>query len=257
MNILLFFPSDRSDKGRSNFFLPLFDDRARHLLKILGVKKGDVVRAGIADGPRGKASVDEIQEDGIVLSFVPDSGEQEESAGIGPFLLDLVVGQVRPICAKRILREAAMLGVSSISVVGTDLGERSYREAKLWSSGEAERYLIDGVVQAAATAIPALRLFESLDHYLSDAIFSPEYLRITLDNVAPSNPLFEFAGKLPAVLAVGSERGWSDRERKLFSKAGWSFAGLGGRILRTETASTAALAILLATDEGLFSSRCR
>jgi RsmE family RNA methyltransferase len=51
--------------------------------------------------------------------------------------------------------------------------------------------------------------------------------------------------KRPVVLAVGSERGWSDRERDLFESAGFLRLSLGNRALRTETACVAATVLAL------------
>jgi RsmE family RNA methyltransferase len=48
-----------------------------------------------------------------------------------------------------------------------------------------------------------------------------------------------------AVLAVGPERGWSDRERELLEKAAFLRLSLGGRALRTETACVAASVLIL------------
>jgi RsmE family RNA methyltransferase len=47
------------------------------------------------------------------------------------------------------------------------------------------------------------------------------------------------------VLAIGPERGWSDRERQLFAAAGFTRLSLGPRALRTETACTAALVLVM------------
>jgi RsmE family RNA methyltransferase len=44
----------------------------------------------------------------------------------------------------------------------------------------------------------------------------------------------------PLVLTVGSERGWSDRERDCLEEAGFTRLSMGKRALRTETACTAA-----------------
>lgn len=257
MNILLFFPFDARPGPGERFFLPRGDSRAEHVVKVLRLGPGDAVHAGLADGPAGTARILEATADGILFGFAADP------VSVHPFLfpVTLVVGQVRPICAKRVLREAAMLGAASIVFTGTDLGEKSYREAKLWESGEAGRYLLDGVVQAGATAVPKLRLYDSVEACL-DGLDGGEAgsgyaARIALDNEAPGAPLTEFAGRLPLVVAVGSERGWSARERELFRDRGWNFAGLGPRILRTETACAAALSILLATGGALFSSRYR
>jgi RsmE family RNA methyltransferase len=47
------------------------------------------------------------------------------------------------------------------------------------------------------------------------------------------------------IIAIGSERGWSERERKLFNEAFFSVLSLGERALRTETACVAAAALVL------------
>ena len=54
----------------------------------------------------------------------------------------------------------------------------------------------------------------------------------------------EMKGKSVAI-AVGPERGWSARERALFLDSGYKSALLGSRILRTETAAVAGVALSL------------
>ncbi len=49
-----------------------------------------------------------------------------------------------------------------------------------------------------------------------------------------------------AFAAIGSERGWSDRERNLLESFGFVRCSLGSRILRTETAATVAATLILA-----------
>jgi RsmE family RNA methyltransferase len=47
------------------------------------------------------------------------------------------------------------------------------------------------------------------------------------------------------VLAIGPERGWSDRERKLLEDSGFLRLSLGERALRTETACVAATVLAM------------
>lgn len=49
-----------------------------------------------------------------------------------------------------------------------------------------------------------------------------------------------------AFAAIGSERGWSERERKLLETCGFVRCGMGNRVLRTETAATVAATLILA-----------
>ena len=61
-------------------------------------------------------------------------------------------------------------------------------------------------------------------------------------------PVRRDAGAAVALL-VGPEGGWTDRERESSAEAGWRAVSLGPRILKTETAALAALAILNAAWE--------
>ena len=52
------------------------------------------------------------------------------------------------------------------------------------------------------------------------------------------------APEAPLLVAVGPEGGWSDFELRLFEEAGFRRLSLGPRILRTDTAVVALLALL-------------
>ena len=49
-----------------------------------------------------------------------------------------------------------------------------------------------------------------------------------------------------AVLAFGPERGWSDRDRAMLRANDFALVHLGTRVLRTETAVVAAIALVKA-----------
>jgi len=51
--------------------------------------------------------------------------------------------------------------------------------------------------------------------------------------------------KRPVVLAIGSERGWTDHEREFLKNAGFLRLSLGSRALRTETACIAAAVLAI------------
>ncbi|WP_422480294.1 RsmE family RNA methyltransferase [Pleomorphochaeta sp. DL1XJH-081] len=232
MNIILF------QQWPDNHCIPYSDYRGEHIRKVLRLSPGDSFSMGKVNGDRGIATIDSMDETGIHYSFNRTAGV----LALHP--VTLLVAQVRPICMKRILREAVSLGVEELLVVGADTAERSYGSAKLWSTGEYEKYLLDGAMQAGQTALPRFSLLESIDDFLK----RPQHWihRILLDNVDHNPPLSKAEGLgAPVLLAVGPERGWSDRERTLFVDSGFMTRTLGGRILRTETACSAGLAVLL------------
>ncbi|MDR1748190.1 MAG: 16S rRNA (uracil(1498)-N(3))-methyltransferase [Spirochaetaceae bacterium] len=244
MNIVLFSAEEIS---RPPFIgaLSLRDERGRHILKILRKKSGDTFGAGIIDGPIGTAVIEEISGDAIRFRFIPE----RESPPLYPVCL--LVGFPRPIQLKRLLRDAASLGVSGIRLMGTELGEKSYMDSTLVERGGAYTSLLEGTVQSGTTKVPALELYRSVEECLA-SVTGPN-MKLVMDNVRPRFSLSQDickeagadSGASPVYLAVGSERGWTDRERELFAAEGFLSCGLGGRILRTETAVTAAVSILL------------
>ena len=245
MNIVLF-------EGPA--FFPRSDDRYQHIRKVLKKGKGDTFAAGLIDGSEGSATITELDDSGLAFDF----HAERPMRPLHP--VTILIGFPRPIQLKRIFRDVASLGVSSVWLVGTELGEKSYRESSLVDRGAARAALIDGAMQAGSSAVPSLELYDSVSAalealYAVDAAASgtagTETVRVLLDTVNPDCSLIEapldgISRKRPLSLAIGSERGWTANERKLFREAGFIVCSMGSRILRTETACTAALGIALA-----------
>jgi RsmE family RNA methyltransferase len=230
MNIILF------DELPAGMVLANDDFRAEHIRKVLRLQVGDSFSMGIVNGPSGIATIEAMDSTGITLGWEPQESRSELHR------VTLLVAQVRPICMKRILREAVSLGVAELLVVGADTAERSYADAKLWSTGEYRKYLLDGAMQSGQTGMPSFRLVESVGSALVDS--DKWKTRILMDNVLAGEPLplMEYP-ESPLVVAVGPERGWTERERILFLEHGFVPKSMGSRILRT--ACSAALAIVL------------
>jgi RsmE family RNA methyltransferase len=164
----------------------------------------------------------------------------------------MAVGFPRPIQIRRLLRDLSNLGLEAVDLLATELGERSYRDTKLLIDGGARAALIEGAVQARDTTIPALLVYPSLEAWLAERPWekapSPRTgsLLIAPDNVRPEGSLAHLTPqRRPIVLAVGPERGWSDRERDLLEDAGFLRLSMGNRALRTETACVAAAVLAM------------
>lgn len=238
MNIILF---ESRETGQP---LPKRDERAVHLVKVLRKKSGDTFDAGLLGGRRGTGRIESIRLDGSIV-FSLDL--KEDPLPRTP--IRMAVGFPRPIQLRRLLRDLSSLGLEAIDLAGTDLGEKSYRDTNLLNDGGARSALIEGAVQARDTGIPALSVYESLESWLKACPWggsrpirqAPSPLLIAADNVRPEGAFSRLTARRgPLVLAVGSERGWSDRERDLLEAAGFLRLSLGNRVLRTETACVAA-----------------
>jgi RsmE family RNA methyltransferase len=239
MNLILI---EEHELGKA---LPRRDERTAHLLKVLHKKAGDIFDAGILGGKRGSGRIEKINIDGSLL-FSLNLTETPPAR----FSVRTAVGFPRPIQLRRLLRDLSSLGVEAVDLVGTELGEKSYRETKLLSDGGARAALIEGAVQARDTTIPALSVYRSLNAWLTERPWdkgprtSP--LLVAADNVSPDGAMSRIAPTLrPVVLAIGSERGWTGSEREALEKAGFLRLSLGQRALRTETACTAAVILAL------------
>ena len=251
--------------------LPRRDERTLHLLKVLKKKSGDTFDAGILGGNLGTGRIENIRIDGSVIYSLDLKEAPPER-----FPVRVAVGFPRPIQIRRLLRDLSSLGLEAVDLIGTELGEKSYRDTKLLSGGGARSALVEGAVQARDTTIPVLSVFDSLEDWLAErpwdkplqassgssaqsparntytrpagtaASYTRLPLLIALDNVRPegSLALLSSAGQR-MVLAVGSERGWSDKERDELEKAGFLRLSMGSRALRTETACVAAAVLAL------------
>lgn len=230
MNLILFEPGA--------FVLPSDDGRYRHLKEILKKGRGDTFSAGIVNGMKGTAYIEAMDGKECVCRFEP----QSESPPL--FALTLIVGMVRPITARRLLKDLTAMGVGRIWFTQTELTDKSYRAGSLWKEENYRKFLIEGAVQAGETRLPEIAVPYSLKAALEK--LPPEEPRFVFDN-RPGAASFrrQSAFSLPAAAAVGSERGWTDSERRLFADYGFSVYALGRRILRTETAAAAAAALVL------------
>jgi len=262
MNIVLF---QRDEIGK---LLPLKDERSKHILKVLHKQVGESFEAGIINDKAGQAQIKAISDDGISFDFIPLTD------GKPLYPITLIVGFPRPIQLKRLFRDAASLGASRICLCGTELGEKSYMDSNIVERGAAYSALLDGSAQAKSTHVPELCLFPSVKACLSalfpdkgctlpstapfpqnDAPFlhneKHRDLRVMLDNVKPETTLFKYMEKSFSpqtdmiYASIGSERGWTDNERSLFTENGFSSCSMGPRVLRTETAVTVALSLIL------------
>ena len=257
MNICLFTKEEISKP------LPYKDERAQHLIKILHKKEGDSFSAGIIEGKAGTALITKIEtfeattRDGkktytdgkIYFSFTPET----DGKLLHP--LKLIVGFPRPIQLKRLLRDVAGLGVEEVHLTATELTEKSYLNSDLAQESECYKMLLEGTEQAASTHVPKIFIHDDLSKAINSVCkinYIEENKRLLLDNIRPQNNLYDYLQNLslsnstPVVAAIGSERGWTENERKLFLENNFTLLSMGSRVLRTETACTVASSLILA-----------
>ncbi|MBQ9539330.1 MAG: RsmE family RNA methyltransferase [Treponema sp.] len=260
MNICLFSPEECHKP------LDLRDERAKHIITVLHKKAGDSFCAGIIDGEAGTATIERIQE----AEMTSPSGKsykgglmyfsfRPENDGKPLYPLTMLIGFPRPIQLKRLLRDMAGLGVCSVYLCGTDLVEKSYLKSTLYDQAECRKMLLEGTVQAASSHVPTVKILPSLDCALKllqeeERLYGNSPLHLAMDNIRAEGSLSSFLRQREselqengcrAVSAIGSERGWSERERNLLEENGFHLLGMGKRVLRTESAATVSASLIL------------
>ena len=232
MNLILF------EEDEIGNLLPHDDSRLIHIRTILNLSDGEVFNAGVIGGRTGKGRLIGARAGGWEWSFT-DLGDP---LPLHP--LTLILGCPRPPVARRLLKDMSALGIRELRACSTDLNENSYLGSRLWREGLWRNAIIEGAMQGCSTLLPAVRTAVNLERALED--LPDTAVRIALDNGEGAATLKTWNEKpLEIILAIGPERGWSDRERSILESLGFRRLKLDSRVLRTETACTLGAGLML------------
>ena len=236
MNLILF------DKPFESIRIESTDPRVKHLVKVLRVRVGSKVFIGFVNGLRARAEVSLIEPDGSISLQVIGTEPAPK-----PLPLRLLLGMPRPHTAKRILFEAASMGVKDLHFFEAEHSEPSYAKSRLWTTNEWKERMRLGAEQSFGTHVPEVGIHSDLQSAIS--FFQGQGLQVALDNYEAEEPLLQSLahGAKSAVIALGPERGWSKGERDILRKNSWKLAHFGPQVLRLETACTAAVSVVSAT----------
>jgi 16S rRNA (uracil1498-N3)-methyltransferase len=136
---------------------------------------------------------------------------------------ELGVARIVPVIARRTDTHLAAAALKR-----TERWRRIAREA----SEQSRRSSVPGIVDPLK---------------IKDVVALPGGMRIVLAESEKQSALKDVLSspRSEVVLAVGPEGGWTDEELELFRESGWIFASLGNTILRAETATIAAVAVVM------------
>jgi len=238
VNLILLERSEVAESGEVN----LSDTRALHLLTVLGVAPGHQVRVGILGGPCGIGTVLAITGDTVELRCVFDATIPSRPR------VDLLLALPRPKVMRRLWAQIAALGVGQIILTNAERVERNYFDTHMLEPTYYGPLLVEGLQQARDTRRPAVSIHRRFKVLIEDELngLFPRGLRLVADPVTEislSDVLRDASAEEPVLLAVGPEGGWNVFEKNLFGAHGFTFAGLGSRTLRTDTACVALLAV--------------
>lgn len=217
----------------------LAESASIHVIRVLRLAAGDPIILFDGSGMDYDAVIRIVARTGVSVEVGTSRRVDCES----PLAITLLQGVSRGPRMDTVMQKATELGVRVVqpvlaerSVVRLD-AERGKARLEHW-----QRIVISACEQCGRSVVPEVRSACSLDEALAG--LEPDTVGLTLDPEGQGE-LARLLGRANrAALAVGPEGGFTSNEIQTLTRAGFRGLRLGPRILRTETAPLAALAIL-------------
>ncbi|MBU0675913.1 MAG: 16S rRNA (uracil(1498)-N(3))-methyltransferase [Proteobacteria bacterium] len=221
----------------------LTDRRCQHILKILRAEAGDTLKIGIINSHIGTGLIENLSPKAVTLKINATTPPPPKVP------TRLILALPRPIMLKRVLSQAASLGVEHIYLIKANRVEKSYYSASIMAEAALNEALRLGLEQAMDCLLPRITVHTRFRPFIED-VLPPLLSEDTVSLIAhPEPPAFLDPGLLPTpntpvAVAIGPEGGWVDYEIQRFHELGFISFSLGPRILRVDTAVPAILSQL-------------
>jgi 16S rRNA (uracil1498-N3)-methyltransferase len=246
---------DLSPKGVSmrRFFVPaeaiadgcavITGDPFRHMAKVLRLKNGAPVLLADGKGNEYAGIICEIGKEQLVVTLEQRSGTS--SAVPGP-AITLYQGLPKGDKLEFILQKTTELGVAEVVPFAAARSVRRIRQGEEAEKvGRWQRIAREAARQSGRGSVPAVSLAGNLAEVVQGARHS---LKLLLWEEEEGNRLRDTLAGVPVpasiALIVGPEGGLTAEEAAQATDSGFIPVSLGRRILRTETAGLAMIAIL-------------
>lgn len=174
--------------------LPKDDYRTMHAAKILGLKNGDCIRAGLVGNSEGddagqwtdEATIEWLPESPVKKAEVLkngnppgslsirlnnlksiDNNDSRPSAASDPIHVSLILALPRPLQLGRILPMISQIGVDHLVLTSAKKVPKDYFGSHLFRKPEIlQEKLIEGLCQAGDVRLPKLHVVKNLRHFL-------------------------------------------------------------------------------------------
>jgi len=221
---------------RAGSVCTLSEDAAHHAIHVLRLREGEEVTLFNGRGGEYAARIASIQRLRIAIDLLEHRQVERES----PLRVTLVQGVSAGEKMDSTVRKAVELGVAEVQPVlatrsvARPKGERADSRRTHW-----QKVAIAACEQCGRNRIPAVQPLTSVGDYRPG-----EGMKVLLSPQARLKFSAALKDATAFILAAGPEAGFTAEEEAAFVAAGFVPVSLGPRVLRTETASVAALAAL-------------
>ena len=225
-----------AQKLLSNTLVVLEPEPSRHLARVLRLGVGDTLT--LFDGSGGEYPAEITAVDKKLVQVMTGLHQQYECES--PLNIHLGIAISRGERMDWVVQKATELGVTSLTPLSTEhagvklAGDRADRKIQHW-----QQIAISACEQSGRNRIPTIHPLQALAAWLATTVAEKKFV---LHHRADSTETGTAPGSI--ALLVGPEGGLSDSEIEAARKADYTALRLGPRVLRTETAPLAAIAIL-------------
>ncbi len=220
--------------------IALPESAARHAVAVLRLQVGDTLSLFNGEGGEYRATLVAVSKREARVRLTQFQATERES----PVSITLALGISAGERMDYSLQKATELGISAIAPLATErsvvklAGERAGKRLQHW-----QHVVIAACEQCGRNRVPAVAPVQKLFDYLAAVDRNQRLLLLSPD---ADTPLKRVAPAEAAVLLIGPEGGLAPAEYQAAQASGFEPVRLGPRILRTETAPVAALAVLQA-----------
>ncbi|MEE4278933.1 MAG: 16S rRNA (uracil(1498)-N(3))-methyltransferase [Halieaceae bacterium] len=232
-----FFTGEVLDVGAS---LRLEAEPSRHIARALRMRAGDRLCLFGGDGREATAEIVAIERNTVEVRVL----ELREIDRESPLRITLAIGLSRGDRMDTVVQKATELGAAAIwpltsAHTGVRLdGPRLQRKLEHW-----RRIALSACEQCGRNALPAIESVREFGAVLDAVRAVGDARKLMLHPENASEPAVDDASTSELILLVGPEGGFSADEVARAIEAGFQGLRLGPRILRTETAPLAAIAV--------------
>jgi len=212
---------------------------AHHAREVLRLRPGSSIRVFDGEGHEYEATLDAVTRDDVTARLGGQLAPLPES----PLRIVLALSPLKGDLMEGVIQKATELGVAEIRPVVMARTDAVARPALRGSRQERWEKVASGAAEQCGRAVvPPIGATTTLEALLAEAFAG---LRLAFLETADAPALRRVEATPASVLAlVGPAGGFDPRELERLAAAGFEPAGLGPRILRSETAAVAAVAAL-------------
>lgn len=225
-------------KLKEGDILDLPEQSGHYLANVLRLEEGDTIQVFNSVDGEFTASIEQVSRKQLRVRV----NSQSRFADPAKLSTHLGVGLSRGDRMDYLIQKATELGVMRISPLFTEFGEVRFKQEKRLDNKlrHWRQVAVSACEQSGRVSVPEIAAPRVLADWFADV---GESTRVILQPGGESR-LTELTPEAGICVLSGPEGGFSDTELELADQSGFKAVAMGPRILRTETAPVAALAIL-------------